>query len=479
MKFDEFSRSLLDKGLGTDRSLSKDVFDNLVDPSKPNVAQLDILFDYISKYQFKDDAKPAVGGKNARPAKMGVSRVDRRFREALRKSFTQMKSDLTAKGKDGYVDSDVLYTLIVRNCMPLTYQDFRLMIQQFDLQNGGSRVNYEQFLNAYNPLNTVHILDGADATKKLAASVSLKNNSNSDNASVTTVVDSVYDGNESVVSSYNSNTIRRSSSSTSGVDMRKIWQSVLRECHKNDHERSGLVNRIAFISALSAADQSMTPQMVNELADEYTLSQGLVDYLSCFRTYLNDMVGSMSQSKSQVAFNESELKKNPLVRDKGALHPWEFSQGKTKTGPYWKQAITDKREPPPEPIVVPPPNKKSANELTPQEKQALMGKYSDSVLQTCNKCCKYFLPVWRDVRNDFKKGQISSQRGSILTTNFYLILDHYGVKLGKNDMEGLVRGFRGLGMQDVVQFDEFLRVCLLVKDKKSGQGAITIATHNN
>ena len=46
-------------------------------------------------------------------------------------------------------------------------------------------------------------------------------------------------------------------------------------------------------------------------------------------------------------------------------------------------------------------------------------------------------------------------------------------------MEALVRGFRGLGMQDVVQFDEFLRVCLLVKDKKSGQGSITIATHNN
>jgi len=80
MKFDEFSRSLLDKGLGTDRSLSKDVFDNLVDPSKPGVAQLDILFDYISKYQFKDDTKPAETGKNAPHAKLGVSRVDRRFR---------------------------------------------------------------------------------------------------------------------------------------------------------------------------------------------------------------------------------------------------------------------------------------------------------------------------------------------------------------------------------------------------------------
>lgn len=94
MKYDEFSRSLLDKGLGTDRSLSRDVFDNLIDPSKPNVAQLDILFDYISKYELKDDNKPAVGGKGGGalpPSKLGVSRVDRRFREALRKSYTQIK----------------------------------------------------------------------------------------------------------------------------------------------------------------------------------------------------------------------------------------------------------------------------------------------------------------------------------------------------------------------------------------------------
>ena len=393
-----------------------------------------------------------------------------------------MKADITAKGKDGYVDSDVLYGLIVKNCMPLTYQDFRLMIQQFDLQSGGSRVNYNQFLNAYNPLNTVHLLDGVDATKKLAASIGSKNKITTNNSSsaVTLISDSsAYDGNESVASTINTNSsaIRRSSSN-SGVDMRKIWQSVLRECHKNDPERSGLVNRVAFISALASADPTMTPQTVNELADEYTLSQGLVDYLSCFRTFLNDMVGTMTQSKSQVAFNESELKKNSLVRDKGALHPWEFTQGKNKSGPYWKQAITDKRAPPPEVVVVPPPNKKSASELTPQERQALISKYSDPVLQTCSKCYKYFLPVWRDVRNDFKKGQISSQRGSILTTNFYLVLGHYGVKLSKNEMEGLVKGFRGLGMQDVVQFDEFLRICLLVKEKKAGQGSIMIATHN-
>lgn len=362
--------------------------------------------------------------------------------------------------------------------MPLTYQDFRLMIQQFDLQNGGSRVNFNQFLNAYNPLNTVHLLDGVDATKKLAASLAPRSTSNRNNSSASLVNDNAYDD-ESVVSAMtvNTNPIRRSSSN-SGVDMRKIWQTVLRECHKNDPERSGLVSRLSFITALSLADPTMTPQMMNDLADEYTLSQGLIDYLSCFRTYLNDMVGSMTQSKSQVAFNESELKKNSLVRDKGALHPWEFSQGKTKNIPYWKQ-VSSKKEPSAEIIVVPPASKKSANELNPQEKQALISKYSDPVLQTCSKCYKYFLPVWRDVRNDFKRGQISSQKGSILTTNFYLVLGHYGVKLSKNEMEGLVKRFRGLGMQDVVQFDEFLRVCLLVKDRRGGQGSITIATHND
>lgn len=88
MKYDEFCRSLLDKGLGTDRSLSKDVFDNLVDPSKPNVAQLDILFKYIAQYQFKDEAKPAESGKNAPHASLGVSRIDRRLRYKLSYNLT-------------------------------------------------------------------------------------------------------------------------------------------------------------------------------------------------------------------------------------------------------------------------------------------------------------------------------------------------------------------------------------------------------
>ena len=69
--------------------------------------------------------------------------------------------------------------------------------------------------------------------------------------------------------------------------------------------------------------------------------------------------------------------------------------------------------------------------------------------------------AWTSLRNEMKNGQINSQPGKLLTTNFYAMMDKYGVKLSISEMGAVVRAFRGLGMQDVIKYNEFLRVCLL------------------
>ncbi len=85
-------------------------------------------------------------------------------------------------------------------------------------------------------------------------------------------------------------------------DLRRIWQAVLRECHRSDPDRSGQVSRTAFIGALEKANfgkvsesarlamflsnplyatvadnirhcfliQTMTAQAMNQLADSRT-----------------------------------------------------------------------------------------------------------------------------------------------------------------------------------------------------------------
>jgi len=86
------------------------------------------------------------------------------------------------------------------------------------------------------------------------------------------------------------------------------------------------------------------------------------------------------------------------------------------------------------------------------------------VLSICAKSYKTIAPIWRQVRSQLKKKQVITQKGVILATNFISILEENGVILDKKEIGTLVKVFRGPGMQDVVKYDEFLRVCLLMKE---------------
>lgn len=220
--------------------------------------------------------------------------------------------------------------------------------------------------------------------------------------------------------------------------------------------------------------QAMTAEAMNKLADTYTLSSGLVNYLHLFRSYLNEVGGTASLSKSQslALFKSSgDLAKSGELKPIHPVHPWDYGYERQKhpVAPYWQQANTMPRLETVKPVkstaTVPPPNEKGANDLTTSEKEALLSQYNAKVLDLCARCYVLLAPIWRPLRNAFKKDQIASQRGSILTPNFLSILEANGIMLGKSELATIVRVFRGLGMQDVVKYDEFLRVCMLSKDR--------------
>jgi hypothetical protein len=218
----------------------------------------------------------------------------------------------------------------------------------------------------------------------------------------------------------------------------------------------------------------MSAEAMNKLADTYTLSNGLVNYLHLFRSYLNDVSGSAGLSKSQSAlalFKSTDLAKSGELKPIHPVHPWDYDYERVKhpAHPYWHQANTMPRlettKPPKSSTAVPPPNEKGANDLTTSEKEALLSQYNAKVQDLCAKCYTLLAPIWRPLRNAFKKDQIGSQRGSILTPSFLSILETNGIILSKGELATIVRVFRGLGMQDVVKYDEFLRVCMLCKDR--------------
>jgi hypothetical protein len=224
----------------------------------------------------------------------------------------------------------------------------------------------------------------------------------------------------------------------------------------------------------------MSAEAMSKLADTYTLSNGLINYLYLFRSYLNDITGmaasatSLHKSKSMSTMDGTNGALSKSIELK-PIHPWDFEYKREKhNDPYWRNAGRNTKDLTQSQVVtdkaitlsgVPPPSVKAAQDLNGTERDAVLSQYNAKTLDLCCKCYQLFAPQWRELRNHFKRLQITSQRGSILTSNFISILESNGILLTKGELGAVVRVFRGLGMQDVVKYDDFLRVCMLVKDR--------------
>jgi Ca2+-binding EF-hand superfamily protein len=463
MSFEEFRRSLIEAGLGINISDTKNLY-SACGGRKGEKASIDLLLN--SLVHLPIDPGSVVSAKAVLPAHVNITRVERRLRESLRKSFKEVKEQLEIYDKtcSGFIELSTFHKIIMKLCMPITYQDLRWIVQNIESENNGNRINWNHFLHLYNPRKAPHVLSGTKSMPNFFDENPQSPAVDEKKDSFAISLNGMGDKNEMKLSKSMS-----MSQSSAPSELRRIWQGVLRECHKSDPDRSGTVRRNVFISALDRAQSAMSAEVMNRLADEYTITSGLVDYLSCFRNYLHDMVGNEPPSNTINAFKRAEKSKSKDLR---ALHPWEFGYHREKHDvPYWRSASSLPREinlNPHPPVIVPTPDQKLATDLTSTEKAALLSQYDAGVLSVCGQCYSEFVPIWRNLRNEFKRGQITSQRGSILTVNFLAILEHYGVtkSISKSSIGSIVRAFRGLGMQDVVKYDEFLRVCLLMKNNK-------------
>lgn len=161
----------------------------------------------------------------------------------------------------------------------------------------------------------------------------------------------------------------------------------------------------------------------------------------------------------------------PKARESGPLHPWEFDYKRDKhpAHPYWHGAALAKdphhphSHPHPPPLSTRRPAAGGGGELSSEERGALLSQYEPKVLSACSKCYDAFAPAWGEVRNELARAQVPSKKGTMVSTKFVTALHLLGAQLSKSEVGCLVRGFRGLGLQEVVNHDEFLRVCLLVK----------------
>ena len=208
----------------------------------------------------------------------------------------------------------------------------------------------------------------------------------------------------------------------------------------------------------------MAPQSMSRLADKYTTAHGLIDYLSCFRTYLT----AISTKPPPEPKGADEKRGAGEAGTKQCHHPWDFDYSRSRSaGPYWSSATTlprDFAEMAEKTLAVKasiPSLAKRVSQLSDEEISVLKGQYSTKCCKAAGKVHRQVFPSgsWRQFKNEFRSLQVNSQKGSILTTIFYQLLDKYGVKLSISEMHSLVKELRGTGNQDVVRYEEFLRLC--------------------
>ncbi len=129
LPFEEFRRCVLNGGGSKNMQDVRDLFMALGGESD-GFADIDYFFQILPPI-YKDPTTE-VSVKPTASAEISTSRADRRLRDSIRKCFKEVKADIEKEDPtgSGYVSAEKLYRILEYRCMPLTFQDFRFIVQQ-------------------------------------------------------------------------------------------------------------------------------------------------------------------------------------------------------------------------------------------------------------------------------------------------------------------------------------------------------------
>ena len=129
LPFEEFRRCVLNGGGSKNMQDVRDLFMAL-GGEKEGLADIDYFFEILPPI-YKDPSTE-VSVKPTPTADISASRADRRLRDSIRKCFKEVKSDIEKEDPSGsgYVSGEKLFRILQYRCMPLTFQDFRFIVQQ-------------------------------------------------------------------------------------------------------------------------------------------------------------------------------------------------------------------------------------------------------------------------------------------------------------------------------------------------------------
>lgn len=456
MDFEEFRRCLLSNGVGIIIKDVQDLFYSL--GGKSGFADIDQLFNAI-KYKPPTPSTADVSAKVEPPNFFAASRSERKVREAIRKCHVQLRNtfELVDHKKNGHVSPDLMRKILNGLALQLNCQDFRLVMQNIPTDAAGD-YDYNVFLDHFDPVRAPHELSMTRKNVSGLASYSetgfaarapnrsLPSRSSSHDFSNSMSDSGVMNGSGTMNASGSMNATQ----DRVNAELKRMWQGAVKACKANDATRTGFVPRDVFVQALEDnLSRTLDSAGREELANSYGIGDD-VDYHSCFRSALNNVMGKSSSSTSKSKFALASTSKSRLL---GPNHPWDFeyqkhpANKKEEGDPYWKRACTAPRE------------KVSMSKQT----AGLMNNSTDisdcdpKILAAAKKAVAN--PQYRRFANELKRASLTNHKGCISVNNFLAIVKMYDMDFEQREVGTLLRVFRTRGLADTLTFTDFIAVC--------------------
>lgn len=456
MDFEEFRRCLLSNGVGIVTKDVQDLFFSL--GGKSGFADIDLLFRVIN---YKPPHLTAMGsqGKTDQPNFIAASRSERKVREAVRKCHAQLRHtfELVDHSKDGHVTPDLMRKILNGLALQLNFQDFRLVMQNIPTNSAGN-YDYHVFLKHFDPIKAPHELSLTRKNVPGLASYSETGYSGMQHSQSLpgSRGHSGGDFSNSLGDSASTSALGASRTSSATADkvnaeLKRMWQGAVKACKARDATRTGFVPREVFVEALSQhLSQTLDSAAVEELANSYGIGDD-VDYHSCFRATLNNVMGAAGSSSTSKS--KFELAVTSKSRDLRPNHPWDFEYQKTvnkkeEGDPYWKRACTIPRE-----------RGLGSSRLasSAMNNSTEASTCDPKILAAAKKAVGN--PQFKRFANELKRASLTSHKECVSVKNFLAILKMFDIELEQREVGSILRVFRTRGMADTVTFADFLAVC--------------------
>ena len=459
MDFEEFRRCLLSNGVGIIIKDVQDLFFSL--GGKSGYADIDLLFQTI-KYTPPQASALDVSARVEPSNSFAATRSERKVREAVRKCFSQLKHtfELVDHKKDGDV-TDLMRKILNGLALQLNYQDFRMVMQNIPT-NGAGDYNYHVFLSHFDPSRAPHELS---ETRKNVSGMASYSQTGFQNLSHSVSAPGGLGDSNGFGSSGNMgasrgremSATRASGSNTAdkvNAELRRMWQGAVKACKAEDATRTGFVPREVFVAALqNNLTSTLDEGAIQELANSYGIGDD-VDYHSCFRSALNNVMGVGSSGTAKSKFELASTSKSRTV---GPTHPWDYAyekhppKKKDEGDPYWKRACTIPRE------------SKSGGDPVKRQIGGTMNNSTElanmdpKIISAAKKAVAN--PQFRRFANELKRASLTNHKGCVSVNNFLAIVKMFDIDLGQREVGSILRVFRSRGLVDTVTYQDFITVC--------------------